>query len=208
MLTNLSSSLDIIVTNTKANLPLLIKIIALPWIIFALNRTLFQNRLLYLGIIPRRFIGLPGIVLAPLLHADFNHLFFNTIPLIVLSNFILINGFLYFLIVTLAITLISGLLVWLFAKPGVHIGASGLITGYWALLIINIFSQGGATAIILGILSLYYFAGIFFGIFPSKKGVSWEGHLFGLLAGLMTGYFLPTIVNLILKISLLLLGQN
>ena len=84
----------------------------------------------------------------------------------------------------------SGILVWCFAKPGIHIGASGLITGYWALLVSDIYQQGTLTAIILGCVSLYYFAGIFLGVFPGKKGVSWEGHLFGLLAGLTVGYLL------------------
>lgn len=98
---------------------------------------------------------------APLLHANFNHLFFNSIPLVVLSNFILINGLLYFLYVTLFITLLSGFLIWCFAKPGIHLGASSLITGYWGLLVSDILQQGTVTAIILGIISLYYFAGIF-----------------------------------------------
>lgn len=88
------------------------------------------------------------------------------------------------------ITILSGTLIWLFAKTGVHIGASALITGYWGLLVSDILQQGTVTAIILGIISLYYFAGIFFGIFPSKKGVSWEGHLFGLLAGFATSYLI------------------
>jgi membrane associated rhomboid family serine protease len=108
----------------------------------------------------------------------------------VLSNFILIHGVDYFLEVTLLITLGSGFLVWCFAKPGIHLGASGLITGYWALLVTDIYQQGTVTAILLGIISLYYFSGIFLGIFPGKKGVSWEGHFFGLIAGFATGYFL------------------
>ena len=82
--------------------------------------------------------------------------------------------------------LISGFLVWCFAKPGLHVGASGLITGYWAFLVCDIYQQGSIISIILGALSLYYFAGIFLGIIPGKKGVSWEGHLFGLIAGVLT----------------------
>ncbi|VEG89697.1 rhomboid family intramembrane serine protease [Legionella spiritensis] len=196
MLEELNSSLNLIISQTKANLDTLAVILAIPWLVFAGN-ILLQNRLLYLGIIPRRLYGLPGIFLAPLLHANFNHLFFNSVPLIVLSNFILINGLLYFVIVTLLITVLSGTLIWCFAKPGIHVGASSLITGYWGLLVSDILQQGTLTAIILGVVCLYYFAGIFLGIFPGKKGVSWEGHLFGLLAGLATSYGLPYLLQLI-----------
>lgn len=189
MLDNISASLTNIVNQTWANLPTLGVIIALPWVAFILN-LLTGNRLLALGIVPRHFYGLRGIIFAPLLHANFNHLFFNTIPLLVLSNFILLQGITYFISVTVLIAVISGLLIWCFAKSGLHVGASALITGYWALLISDIVRQGTLTAIILGGLSLYYFAGIFLGIFPSKKGISWEGHLFGLVAGLVTSYLL------------------
>ena len=157
---------------------------------FGVSYSISNNRLLILGIIPRKWIGLPGIVLSPLLHADFNHLFFNSIPLLVLSDFVLMYGVQYFLISTAGITLLSGLFVWLFGKSGVHVGASGVVTGYWALLVSNSYQEATPTSIILGILSIYYFAGIFFGILPLKRGVSWEGHLFGLLAGLTMSYFL------------------
>lgn len=189
MLNELNVSLALILSQTKANWHILAKIIAIPWLVYFLNFFL-NHRLLYLGIIPRHLIGLPGIIFAPVLHSDFNHLFFNTIPLLVLSNFILINGLNYFLMVTLYITCLSGFLIWCFAKPGIHIGASALITGYWGLLVSGIYQQGTLTAFILGGLSLYYFAGIFLGLFPSKKGVSWEGHVFGLIAGLSVNYVL------------------
>lgn len=185
----LTDSLNLIIVQSQMNLDYLMIIVGLPWLVFIINK-LLGNRLLYLGIIPRHLIGLPGIFFAPLLHGNFNHLFFNSIPLLVLSNFILINGLNYFLIVTLLITVMSGLLIWSFAKPGIHIGASALITGYWGLLAMNLIHQTSLTSIILGLISVYYFAGIFYGIFPSEKGVSWEGHLFGLIAGVLTGYIL------------------
>lgn len=188
MFDELIISLDLIVQQTKMNLPVLGMIVLVLWGAFFI--TVLDKRLLYLGIIPRRMYGLTGVLLAPLLHANFNHVFFNTIPLLVLSNFLLMNGVHYFITVTLAITLISGGLIWCFAKPGLHIGASAVITGYWGLLVSNIYQQGTMTAIILGLISLYYFVGIFYGVFPGKKGVSWEGHLFGLIAGLLTGYLI------------------
>ncbi len=188
MIEQLTTSLDLIISQTKINADHLLIILSIPWIVFFIT-LLTGKRLLILGIIPRTLYGLPGILFAPLLHANFNHIFFNSIPLVVLSNFILIQGLPYFLYVTLYITLLSGFLIWCFAKPGIHIGASAVITGYWALLVGDIYQQGTVTALILGVISLYYFAGIFLGVFPGKKGVSWEGHLFGLIAGFIVGYF-------------------
>ena len=186
MIDELINSLTVLVNQTQTNLPILGVIVIVLWGVFLM--TSIEKRLLMLGIIPRRLYGLPGILFAPLLHANFNHLFFNTIPMVVLSNFLLINGLNYFLIVTLAITLLSGVLIWCFAKPGLHIGASALITGYWGLLVSNIYQQATTLSIILGLISMYYFAGILYGVFPGEKGVSWQGHLFGLIAGLITGY--------------------
>ncbi|MGC1182715.1 rhomboid family intramembrane serine protease [Legionella sp.] len=189
MLDALANSLNLIITQTQDNLSILAVIIIIPWLIFFVTR--FDKKLLYiLGIIPRHLRGLPGIIFAPLLHLNFNHLFFNTIPLVVLSNFILINGIYYYLVVTVLITLLSGIAIWCFAKPAIHIGASGVITGYWGFLVSNIYQNGNVTTFILGLISIYYFAGIFFGIFPQQKGVSWESHLFGLLAGFATSYLL------------------
>lgn len=188
MLDEITDSLNLIIAQTQNNGFILAIILLTLWLVFFI--TVLDRKLLQLGIIPRRIRGLPGILIAPLLHADFNHIFFNSIPLVVLSNFILINGVTYYLIVTALITILSGIAVWCFAKPGIHVGASGLITGYWGLLVSNIYQTGGVTAFILGLISLYYFAGIFLGIFPRKKGVSWEAHLFGLLAGLVTSYIM------------------
>ena len=190
MLTELNNSLYHIVTQTQANAHVLGYVLAVIWFFYVLS--LINRNILLLGIIPRNLLGLPGIVFAPLLHADFNHIFFNSIPLVVLSNFLLISGLDYFLYATFFIGIVSGILLWLFGKPGIHLGASGLITGFWGLLVVDIYQQGTFTAIILGIISLYYFAGIFFGIFPTQKGVSWEGHLFGLVAGILFAC-LPTL---------------
>ncbi|KTD30802.1 putative rhomboid family protein [Legionella moravica] len=194
MINELGSSLNLIILQTQNNFKVLGVILLLPWSIFFISQFV-TKRILLLGIIPRHLRGLPGIICTPLLHANFNHIFFNSIPLLVLSNFILINGLNYYLTVTLLITVLSGLAIWCFAKPGLHIGASALITGYWGFLICNIYQQGTLTTVILGLVSLYYFAGIFFGIFPRKKGVSWEGHLFGLLAGLATSYLVTHDTN-------------
>ncbi|PJD93028.1 MAG: rhomboid family intramembrane serine protease [Legionella sp.] len=188
MLDQITDSFMLIASQTKTNLQFLSQILLVLWGIYVINLVL-GKRLLYLGIVPRHLSGLPGIFCAPFLHADFNHLFFNSIPLIVLSNFILIQGVPYFLQVTLWIALLSGILTWCFAKRGLHVGASAVITGYWALLVADIYQQGTLTAIILGMVCLYYFAGILFSIFPGERNVSWQGHLFGLCSGFVVSYY-------------------
>jgi membrane associated rhomboid family serine protease len=181
-------ALNEFIAQTQANTHQLVMIVVVLYGVFVITRVF--PFLLALGIWPRRLYGIPGIAFAPFLHANFNHLFFNTIPLVILSNFLLMNGLPFFLTVTVWITLISGFCIWCFAKPGIHIGASAVITGYWGLLVSDIYQQGTLMSILLGVVCVYYFAGIFFGIFPSEKGVSWEGHLFGLLAGVGLSFLL------------------
>ena len=187
MLENLTNSIAVFAEHTQAVMPVLASIVLLLFAVWIIN-LLLGGRLLYLGILPRHPIGLLGIIFSPFLHANFNHLFYNLLPLLVLSDFILVQGLDLYLIVTVAITILSGFLVWCFGKKGLHVGASGLITGYWGWLVMNMYQGGSLLTIILGVISVYYFAAIFFGIFPSDKGVSWEGHLFGLVAGVVVSF--------------------
>lgn len=181
MIDDLTDQLNTIIATTHQNATFLLCLVAIVWGAFFLTRLL--PGLLYLGVLPRKISGLMGMVCSPFLHANFNHLFYNTIPLVVLSDLLLIQGQYYFIIASIIITLLAGLGVWLIGKPGLHIGASGVITGYWALLVTNVYQEGTLMAIILGATAIYGFAGIFLGIFPQKKGVSWEAHLSGLVAG-------------------------
>lgn len=175
----------------QANLPLTLALVGILWVVFFLNK-LLHNRLNRLGIYPRHLSGLIGIPCYTFLHGDFGHLFFNSIPLLVLVNFLLIEGLPLFIVVSIIIILIAGLGIWLIGRPAIHIGASSLITGYWGYLVINAYKHPSVISILLGIICLYYFIGIFLSIFPSKEKVSWEGHLCGLLAGFAASYLVVT----------------
>lgn len=158
-------------------------ILALLWIIQVVNFSI-GYRLNCLGIRPRRFLGLIGIPCSPFLHGSFSHLFFNSIPLFALSCFLLINGLHHFLVVTAIITGLSGSAMWLFARSGRHVGASSVIMGYFSYLLVNAYLHPSVNAWVLAAMCAYYFGSLFLSIFPDEERVSWEGHVFGFLAGL------------------------
>ena len=140
-------------------------------------------RLSILGITPRHLLGFIGIPCAPFLHASFNHLFFNFIPFLVLSLMLIPYGFAFYWQLVWLLILISGLGIWLFGRKAIHIGASGLVTALWGFLVMDMFYNPGILSALNGVICIYYFFGIFLGIFPSEDRVSWEGHLIGLISG-------------------------
>lgn len=190
-------ALQAIILSVKQNSAFVLSIIGLLLLINIINR-IFGARLNIMGIIPRTIHGLIGIFCSPFLHRDFNHLFFNSIPLFVLANLVLLNGRTEFYIVSLMITVLSGFSIWLIGRRAIHIGASSIIMGYFGYLLANAYFQVTATTIILGILCLYYFGGLVLNLFPSERDVSWEGHVFGFLAGIATACWTPTVVSWII----------
>lgn len=145
-----------------------------------------SQRLNAYGIIPRDRRGLIGIPLSPFLHGGFGHLISNTIPLLVLGSLVLLSSTKQFLQVTATIILLGGLGVWLFAigSNENHIGASGLVFGYFGFLVVRgYFERTIPSLIVAAIVIFMYGGGMVFGMLPVTPGVSWEGHLFGFLAG-------------------------
>jgi len=180
---------DSIITVTKANFLLLVKLLALLWLINIINWVLFRSRLNIFGIYPRKIWSIPGIWISPILHADANHLFFNSIPLLILADLMLLSGLDSFILTTLYIVTLAGILLWIFGRPAIHIGASNLIMGYFGYLLSAAFYRPSAMAIILAIVSLYYFGGLILGLFPTKERISWEGHLFGFISGIAVAFY-------------------
>lgn len=143
-----------------------------------------------LGIIPRTYKGLIGILFAPLLHSNFKHLLSNTFPLLVLLFL------LQYFYATKAIMVISfvvvggGFLVWLFARNANHIGASGLIYGLAAFMITQGFLCKEMIPLLVAIFIVLIYGGLLKGMFPSTKKTSWEGHLFYAISGILSAYLL------------------
>lgn len=176
------------------NIPTLLIVLAILWGIQILN-AISGYKFNQLGIYPRQFKGLLGVIFSPLLHGSYSHLFLNSIPLFILTNFVLINGWGTFVSVTLIVVIITGILTWLLARKAYHIGASGVIMGYWSYLLVNAYYQHSMLAIILAVVCLLYFSSMFLSIFPDKPTSSWEGHLFGLISGVAASYAAPTVLT-------------
>jgi len=163
---------------------LLFGMLGIMWIVVILDQLPYLHLERH-GIQPRSAVGLLGIVFAPFLHAGFNHVMVNSVPFLVLGGAILSGGARVFWKVTLFVALAGGLGVWLCAgKFTNHIGASGLIFGYLGFLLARGFFERSLPWMAVAVVALIVYGGVLIGILPRHAGVSWQGHLFGLLAGI------------------------
>ncbi|GAA4694490.1 rhomboid family intramembrane serine protease [Phytohabitans rumicis] len=139
------------------------------------------------GIVPRRINGLDGVFFAPFLHHGFDHLYSNSVPLILLGTFVLAAGGRRFLYATIFIVLASGLGVWFTGSPNtVVVGASGVIFGYLGLLLMRgLVERSWWNLGVVVLVGLLYGWQLLAGILPGDPQVSWQGHLFGFLGGLV-----------------------
>lgn len=186
----LATQSTVLLNTFQANMPIVLSAIALLWGIHVIN-ILLGYRLNILGILPRHPWGLIGIPCFSFLHADFNHLFFNSIPLFMLLTLTLANGVMHTLYITLTIVGIGGLLIWLLGRKAIHIGASSLIMGYFAYLLANAYQHPTIMTFILALICVYYLGSLFLNLFPTGKNVSWESHVFGFVGGLVAAYIIP-----------------
>lgn len=141
------------------------------------------------GIVPRTADGLAGIAWAPLLHGGWAHLVANTLPFLVFGFLVLANGIGRFVTVTAIVWLLGGLGVWLTAPEGsVTIGMSGVIFGWLTYLLVRGFFARSGAQIVLAVVVFLLWGGILLGVLPGQQGVSWQGHLFGALAGVLAAW--------------------
>ncbi|MBE9028740.1 rhomboid family intramembrane serine protease [filamentous cyanobacterium LEGE 11480] len=148
------------------------------------------GRLDYLGIWPRQSRGLTGILVAPLLHGGFRHLISNTFPFLVLGWLIMAADLGEWVVVSAVAGLVSGLGTWIFGSNGVHIGASGVIFGYFGFLLARAFFERTMGSFLVAFIVLAMFGGMIWGILPIRVGISWEGHLFGLVGGIAAAWLI------------------
>ncbi|GAL94251.1 MAG: hypothetical protein RLZZ339_1400 [Cyanobacteriota bacterium] len=177
----------------KTQAIILATFVAIFWLLEILDQFVFRGSLDIFGIIPHQVIGLRGILFAPFLHGDFPHLIANTVPFLILGWLVMLQETSDFFIVTGLTMLVGGLGVWLFAAPGsIHIGASILIFGYLGFLLLRGYFQRNIPSILLSILVFLLYGGTIWGVLPSRPGISWQGHLFGFLGGVLAAKLIAT----------------
>lgn len=143
----------------------------------------------HLGIYPRDLERIWAVFTAPLIHGSLDHLFSNSVPIIVLGFLIfhIYNKISYKLIVLLYI--LSGLGTWLIGRTSFHIGASGVVYGLAFFLFFSGVFRRDVKSMALALLVAFLYGGIVWGLLPIREGVSFEGHIAGALAGIGSAYY-------------------
>jgi len=180
------SSFDKIKLYKSISFPLIFTITL--WIVKIIE-TIFNLQLSFFGIYPLKLSGLIGIIAAPLVHGDMQHLISNTFGVLFLS------WALFYFYKPIAkgafilIYLLSGFWVWFFARDAFHIGASGLIYGMASFLFLSGILRRHVPLIAVSLTIVFLYGGIVWGIFPVFEKISWETHLTGLVAGIITAVY-------------------
>lgn len=154
--------------------------------LFALNMV-FDGLLYNLGLVPRHMASLTGVITAPLVHGSLGHLLSNMVSLAVLGGLCMLHSKQFYFRACVFIVLLSGVLVWCFARDASHIGASGLIFGLWSLLLYKAWTDKKLLSAVIGFVVLIFYGGMVFGLLLGDGQVSFEYHIFGALSGLIFG---------------------
>jgi membrane associated rhomboid family serine protease len=179
----------------------IVSFVVLLWVIELID-SLSNHRFDDNGIRPLETDGLWGIVVAPLLHSNWDHLIANTVPALILGFLMTLAGMSRFIFATAIVWIVGGFGTWLIGNVGAHcpyvgvrcetnhIGASGLIFGWLAFLIVFGFFTRKVWEIVVGVVVLFIYGSVLLGVLPGTPGVSWQGHLCGAIGGVLAAYLL------------------
>jgi membrane associated rhomboid family serine protease len=163
--------------------------VAIMWVVEAVD-TIAGGRLDRQGIEPRQLSGLDGIVFAPFLHGGFGHLIANTVPFVLLGGAIALGTTERFVRVTIIVAVIGGFGTWLIGPANtIHIGASGLVFGFLTYLMARGVFARSVWYLLGGVVTFMVYGGVLWGLLPAP-GISWQGHLFGAVGGVVAAYLL------------------
>ena len=175
------------VHSIRSDLRGIVLFVGFIWLVFVLDRFMALENF---GLIPRSLRGLVGILTLPFLHGDLSHIISNTIPLIVLLA-LLAGSRANSIDIVVMISVLAGVVLWLFGRTAIHIGASVLVFGLIGFLVCAGFFEKRLLSAIIAIgVAVTYGSTLLSGVLPTNSGVSWEGHLFGALAGGVVAYYI------------------
>ncbi|MFD7747695.1 rhomboid family intramembrane serine protease [Streptomyces sp. NPDC059698] len=162
--------------------------VALLWVLEGID-TATGHALDTYGISPRETAELRDVAPAAFLHGSWEHVASNSVPLLVLGFLAALAGLRRFAAVALTVILVSGLGVWLTAPPNtVTLGASGVVFGLLGYLLVRGFVDRRPWDVLIGIGVAVVYGSLLWGVLPTDSGVSWQGHLFGLLGGVAAAF--------------------
>jgi len=167
---------------------LIIFFVATLWAVEAVN-FLIGHELIRWGILPRTVKGLVGIPLSPFIHTGIMHLIFNTGPILILGGLISWRGKWIFLEKTFFIILVGGLGLWIIGRSSYHVGASGLIFGYFGYLVSRGIFKKSFSSLFVSLITVFAYGCLIWGLLSTFSGISWEGHFSGFVAGIVAVRF-------------------
>lgn len=163
-------------------------IVGIFWLV-KLTENILDLDLSEFGILPLQIEGLRGIIFSPFIHSSYDHLISNSIPFLILAFalFYFYRNLAYRIL--FLIYILSGLCVWLGGRDSYHIGASGIVYGLASFLFFSGVLRKDANLLTIGIIVVFLYGSMFWGIFPIKPGISWESHLWGSASGLLLALY-------------------
>ena len=180
-----------LVREAKGQAAIVGSLVGVMWLQEIVDTVFLHGSLDRFGIHPRTLDGLIGIFLAPFLHGGFPHLIANTVPFVVLAFLIMLRRKRDLAVVTAISTVVGGMGIWLIgASNSVHIGASILVFGYLGYMLSRGVFERRFWPIVGSIAVFFLYGGALFGVLPGQQGISWEGHLFGFIGGVLSGSLL------------------
>jgi len=158
------------------------------WVVEIIEQTLGIS-LVRFGVFPLSLQGLPGILLSPFIHSNFDHLISNSIPF-----FILMFMLIYFYRrisyrIFIQLYLLAGLCLWIFGREAWHIGASGVVYAMAAFHFVSGIIRSDVRLLTLSVVVVFLYGGLIWGLFPIDPTVSWEGHLWGAISGVILAIY-------------------
>lgn len=168
----------------------LVALLGVIWAIAAVNLITGYALNGWFGLRPRSFGGLDGILFMPLLHGSLTHAAANTVPLAILGGLMAVTARRVALAASALIVGLGGFGVWIFGKTAIHVGASGLIFGWFGFLVARGLIEKRLVPLVTAVGVALIYGTMVFGVLPGQPGVSWESHLLGAVAGLAAALLL------------------